>query len=74
MYLTDKLAVQSLVDLLANCCFISGVVPFDLWSVVVKLLSDDEPVVREEMALGLSFLLRRIQASSLGKCTDNSAC
>lgn len=49
--------------------FILGDVPFVLWSVLVKLLYDDEPVVRERMALGFASLLKRIQSSWLGKYT-----
>ena len=52
-----------------SCCFILGDVPFVLWSVLVKLLYDDEPVVRERMALGFASLLKRIQSSWLGKYT-----
>jgi len=40
-------------------------VPYVLWLVVVNLLRDDEPVVRERMALGFAVLLKRIQTSSL---------
>lgn len=49
--------------------FILGDVPFALWYVLVKLLYDDEPVVRERMALGFASLLKRIQSSWLGKHT-----
>lgn len=38
-------------------------VPFGLWSVVVKLLCDDDPLVRDQMASSLSMLLKRIQTS-----------
>ncbi|XP_068682323.1 tRNA (32-2'-O)-methyltransferase regulator THADA-like isoform X3 [Montipora foliosa] len=43
-----------------------GDVPFVLWSVVVTLLSDDEPLVREQMALSFSMLLKRVQTSETG--------
>ena len=52
--------------LLYFCSFVGGV-PFVLWSVVVKLLCDDEPVVREQMALGFSMLSKRVPPSSLGR-------
>lgn len=38
-------------------------VPFGLWSVVVKLLCDDDPLVRDQMASSLSMLVTRIQTS-----------
>ena len=46
--------------------FFAGDVPFVLWSVVVTLLSDDEPLVREQMALSFSMLLKRVQTSETG--------
>lgn len=53
----------------SSCFFVSGDVPFVLWSVVVKLLYDDEPAVRERMALGFASLLKRIQSTWLGEHT-----
>ena len=51
---------------LLNITFILDDVPFGLWSVVVKLLCDDDPLVRDQMASSLSMLLKRIQTSKTG--------
>ena len=46
---------------------LQGEVRFRLWTVLITLLQDDEPLVRDKMSYGFSTLLQVIETSTVGK-------
>lgn len=62
-----RIDVALILSIIFFSSFLQGEVRFRLWTVLITLLQDDEPLVRDKMSYGFSTLLQVIETSTVGK-------
>lgn len=78
LFFVEEGGIRIDVALILSIIFFSsslqGEVRFRLWTVLITLLQDDEPLVRDKMSYGFSTLLQVIETSTVGKWRNWTFC